>query len=447
MKLTKSLLAGIACLAVISCGGTGNTVDKSAAPAAEVITVSDQALGWASYTGTKDLTGKAVTPPSAKGTNGGEGGKIFTVKNRSEFLRAAKYGGKKVIFVEAMIDLTDTGNGTMVPSEATGSTPALDKYIAENTKGTVIECADYKEWKTKYTGAFNYSDDQYGDVAKVRDLINEKWRDLIIIYINSNTTIIGAGEGCGITGGGLYIKDASNVVIRNLEIRDCYNPFPAIESDDGINADFDAMTIRKSKYVWIDHCTFDTRFLPEDIAKDHYLTKDGTEVKWQVYDGLCDIVETNDFVTVSWCVVRNHDKTSLIGNSDKKVEDKLHQTITLDHNWYENCVQRLPMVRFATLHVVNCVYTNQKRYGIDCRKDSRIYSENNSFEKEINSRTPNKKGAFFDTGSENINRKDLDEKPVWNPKDFYNYKAQSAKDAKTSVMAKAGAGKLAVERQ
>ncbi len=446
MKFTKSLFAGLACFALLSCGGTNNAVKTAASKSDGIITVSDQALGWASYSGAKDLAGKSVTPPSAKGTNGGEGGKVIVVKNRNELLNAVNLKEKKIIYIEGMIDMTDTGDGSKVPSAATESTPALDKFIASNTKGTVIECADYKEWKTKYTAAFAYSEDQYGEVGKVRDIINEKWRDMIIVYVNSNTTIIGADENCGITGGGFYVKDADNVVIRNLEIHDCYNAFPKIENDDGINADFDAMTIRKSKYVWIDHCTFDTRFLPEDLEKDHYLTKDGTEVKWQVYDGLCDMVETNDFVTVSWCVVRNHDKTSLIGNSDKRVEDKLHQTITLDHNWYHNCVQRLPMVRFATLHVVNCVYTNQKRYGIDCRKDSRIYSENNSFEKEINSRTPNKKGAFYDTGSENLNRKELDKKPVWNPKDFYKYKAESAKDAKASVMAKAGAGKLKVVR-
>jgi len=103
-------------------------------------------------------------------------------------------------------------------------------------------------------------------------------------------------------------------------------------------------------------------------------------------------------------------------------------------------------VRYATLHIYNNVYTNQKKYGIDCRKDSRIYSECNSFEKEINSRTANKKGDFYDTGSVNLNRKDLDAKPVWNPSDYYKYKAQSAADAKKAVLANAGSGKLKVVR-
>jgi len=448
--MKKSILSVFVCAMLISCGSTGSVAVKESAETksdVQVISVNDAADGWASYTGTKDLSGASVVPPSSrKGTTGGAGGTVYVVKNRAELMAAASKKEKKVIYVEGVIDMTDTGSGTMIPSVVTGSTPVLDKFIADNTAGSVLPCANYKEWKEKYTGSFKYSEDQNGPVALLRDTINTKYRGIIELNVSSDTTIIGADENAQIIGGAVAIHKVKNVVVRNLKISDCYNPFPAVEEDDGLNADFDGITVRGSKYVWIDHCTLTTRFTPEDIATDHYNTKDGESVKWQVYDGLLDIVAANDFVTVSWCVLSNHDKTMLMGNSDKATADKNHQTVTLHHNQFDSCVQRLPMVRYATLHIYNNVYTNQKKYGIDCRKDSRIYSECNSFEKEINSRTANKKGDFYDTGSVNLNRKDLDAKPVWNPSDYYKYKAQSADAAKKAVLANAGSGKLKVVR-
>ena len=55
-----------------------------------------------------------------------------------------------------------------------------------------------------------------------------------------------------------------------------------------------------------------------------FKSKDGEMMKWQVHDGLLDITNESDFVTVSWCILRNHDKTQLIGSSDKKTGDANH---------------------------------------------------------------------------------------------------------------------------
>ncbi len=445
MKKTFLIIAAITCAAVFTACGSSN--DGGAAKASGFISADDVPEGWASYTGSKDLAGGAnAAPDAAKGTAGGAGAQnVITVSTRDELKAALTKGRSRIIYVKGIIDITDTGSGTLIPSTVDGTTSGLDAFVKENTAGSVLPAENYKDWKIKYTKTFNYTEDQYGPVGDLRNELNNKWRELITLNLKDNTTIIGLDENSGIRGGSWNIKGNKNIVIRNLTISDCYNPFPAIEDSDGLNALFDCISIQKSKYIWIDHCTIFSTYSREQIEKDKYETKDRRDVKWQVYDGLLDITNTNDFVTVSWCILRNHDKTMLIGNSDKKTEDKNHQTITLHHNWYDSCKQRLPFVRFATIHIYNNLYTNQTGTGIDRRKDCRIYSENNCFEEAARSVTPNTNGTMYDTGSLNIKTDNLTKTPEWKPSDYYKYKAEPAKTVRNSVMAGAGAGKLPVK--
>ena len=421
------------------------------AASSEQISADDTPVGWASYTGTKDLAGKDIVPPdSKKGTCGGFGGEVYTVKNRSEFLSAIRKDGKKIIYVDGVIDMTSlgrgAGRGTMLPSTYDGSTEKLDEFIESRTKDSVLPCKTYKEWKTKYTASFKYGEDEFGEVAILRNKLNRDWKTLIEIPVKSDTTIIGLNDKAEIRGGSVIIKNVRNVVIRNLILTECYNPFPKIEDSDGLNAEFDLVSIQSSKYVWIDHCTFDTKFSHSELEKDKYETKDRRDVYWRVYDGQCDITNTNDFITISWCIFKNHDKTMLIGNSDSKVADVNHQTITLHHNWFNNCKQRLPFVRFATIHIFNNLYTNQTGTGIDRRKDCKIYSEANSFEEEKRSITRNRYGTLFDKGSLNIDKDAVDSKPSWEPENYYSYKAEKASVVKNLVSKNAGAGKISVKQ-
>lgn len=437
MKILKSLAVAfaVACLALPLSAG-------------EVISANDAPLGWASYAGSKDLAGNEVTPPDAKiGTKGGAGSKVVvTVSDRESLLKALTMGESRIIYVKGLIDMTDTGKGSLLPRSATGSTVALDNLVKDLTAKTALPATSYADWKSKYTASFNYDEDQSGAVKDVRTKLNEYWRELTFLRVQNNTTIIGLDKDSGITGGSWSIKNVENIVIRNLDISNCYNPFPKIEAKDGLNADFDCISISGSKYIWIDHCTVYPLFSSDEIAGDKYKTKDGTEVKWQVYDGLCDITNTNDFVTVSWCIFRNHDKTMLIGNSDSKVADRNHQTITLHHNWYDSCTQRLPMVRFATLHIYNNLYTNTKSRGIDRRAECRIYSEANYFDNTEKSITTNTHGSLFDLGSYGIKTANLSKKAEWIPSDYYSYKADPASSVKKIVSQGAGSGKVEVRQ-
>ena len=411
------------------------------------ISATDRADGWASYGGKTDLSGNKVVPPSANGVNGGEGADVIvTVTNRDELVSALTKGKKRIIYVKGLIDMTDTGNGSLLPDTVNGSNPRLDALLKEKTAKTALPVNSYKEWKEKYTASFNYDENQSGKVGELRTELNNYWRELVYLRLLSNTTLIGLDENSGIVGGSVSIKNVENVIVRNLSFTNCYNPFPKIEKSDGLNADFDCVAIQGSKYVWVDHCFLSPKFTHKEVESDVYATKDGKKIKWQVYDGLCDITNTNDFVTISWCKFYNNDKTMLIGNSDKKFEDRLHQTVTLHHNWFDKCTQRLPMVRFATIHIYNNLYTNTESKGIDRRAECRIYSEANFFENMEKSVTSNTFGSMYDVGSKNIKTAGLSAKPEWLPSDYYSYKADAADSVEAIVKAGAGNGKVTVKK-
>jgi len=413
--------------------GTPSEPDNPPTDLEKAIRVTDVPTGWASYTGTKDLAGGSVTPPT---NYGGNGGSVVTVSTRSDLQNYAKKGNY-VIYIDGMIDMTDG----MLPSKASESTTALDNWI--KSKSSVA--TSLKTWKTYYAGGNTNSADESGDYKKNRQTLANAWSSLITINVESNTTIIGLTNESGVKGGCFKIGAKSNVVMRNLIIQDAYDPFPQIEKGDGFNANYDAIEISGgSKYIWIDHCTFRDTISKTDSDFDTVTLSDGVEKKYQVFDGLCDIKQASDFITVSYCKFMDHDKTQLIGHSSSYTDDTNHQTITLHNNYYLNCGQRLPMVRFATIHIYNNYYdtdgTGRKNsYCIGLRENNKVYAENNYF----GNVTPvsNSQGSYYFTGNYGY---DNTGSAAWTPSSYYTYTPLSAEDAKADVIENAGAGKLPV---
>lgn len=151
------------------------------------------------------------------------------------------------------------------------------------------------------------------------------------IYINSNKTIIGSEN--SLLRGSFYIKDARNIIIRNLTIQG-----PGAIDVNGP----DCITIDNSTNVWLDHL-------------DIY---DGQ-------DGNLDIVNGSNYITVSWCKFHytsasiNHKLSTLIGNSDDNIFDRGKLKTTMIYNWWAEGVEsRMPRVRFGQVHVVNNLYTS-----------------------------------------------------------------------------------------
>jgi pectate lyase len=163
--------------------------------------------------------------------------------------------------------------------------------------------------------------------------------------VNSNKSILGVGSGSGLSGGGLNLSDVSNVIIRNLVLR---------------NADDDSINVQTSAHnIWIDH---------NDLSNGH--------------DGLVDIKRGSDFVTVSWNHFHNHDKTALLGHDDGNgSQDIGHLRVTYHHNWFDGTTQRHPRVRFGNpVHVYNNYYNGNSGYGVASTCNAGVLVERNYFE-------------------------------------------------------------------
>ena len=167
--------------------------------------------------------------------------------------------------------------------------------------------------------------------------------------VASNKTVLGSGASSGITGGGLNLSGVRNVIIRNLVFKNA--------SDDSINVQSGTTN------VWIDH---------NDLSNG--------------YDGLIDIKRGSDFITVSWNHLHDHDKSMLLGHDDANgAEDTGHLRVTYHHNYFRNCDQRGPRVRFGNpVHVYNNYYYNSGTYGVATTCNAGVYVERNYFENTPN---------------------------------------------------------------
>ncbi|MPY50845.1 pectate lyase family protein [Streptomyces acidicola] len=237
------------------------------------------------------------------------------------------------------------------------------------------------------------------------------------VDIGSNTTVLGVGSSSGFTGGGLRIKGATNVVVRNLNISKPVAP------SDGI-------TVQESTKVWIDHNSFSA---DRDHDKDYY-------------DGLLDINHGSDYVTVSWNTFKDHFKGSLVGHSDNNSsEDTGHLKVTYHHNEFDNVYSRIPSLRFGTGHFYNN-YVNGADTACHSRMGSQMLVENNVFRSTKIAVTTNRSSDI--DGYANLRGNDLGgaATEVSQVGSFtsppYSYTAESASSVVASVTSGAGAGKL-----
>ncbi len=460
-KITIIIVFFVVLTATGSCktatGEAGNDSSSNSGNTASTCTISagDAPTGWANCIRTSDLAGNSVTPPdSTKGTTGGYGGTAVTVNSRSDLIKYAEKGNY-IIYVNGIIDMS---NG-LLPDSAAGTTDALDSFIRANTAGSYATLA---AWKSAYGSACSADADESGTLAEIRSRLSSTYGSTIKLIPASNTTIIGLTSKSGIKGGTIQISSVSNVVIRNLIIQDAFDPFPQHEKNDGFNANWDCIQIQSSRYIWIDHCTLQDTIASSDNDFDHvavqatYGSSCTTGEKWQVFDGLCDIKKASDFITVSYCKFYNHDKTSLIGHSDSYTGDTNHQTITLHHNYYLNCRQRLPMVRFATIHIYNNYYETDSSsersnsYAVGIRRNSRIVAENNYFGSGICYSFKDSYGTLYTSGNTDNSIKgctsEISSSMPWTPANYYTYTLDSASDLNTSIPSNAGAGVWAVSR-
>ncbi|MEY2594595.1 MAG: hypothetical protein RI972_2284 [Pseudomonadota bacterium] len=203
----------------------------------------------------------------------------------------------------------------------------------------------------------------------------------VIIPVPSRTTLMGWGPGATLVNGGLALVRVQDVIIRNLHIRDAYDHFPAWDPKDNghgeWNSEFDNITLRYAERVWIDHCTLDDGDRP-DSAEPTLMGR-----RMQRHDGLLDITRGSNHVTVSWNHFRHHDKTSLVGGSDRHTEDEGRLKVTYHHNHWEETKDRAPRVRYGQVHVYNNLYVVRDSasfgYSIGLGFQSAVISHNNAW--------------------------------------------------------------------
>ena len=104
-----------------------------------------------------------------------------------------------------------------------------------------------------------------------------------------------------------------------------------------------------------------------------------------MHDGLVDVTNESDLVTVSWNLLANHDKAMLFGSSDSAVADRGKLRVTLHHNLFHDLGQRVPRVRYGQVHVYNNQYSMTRDgaatygYSWGAGVESQIYAQNNHF--------------------------------------------------------------------
>lgn len=151
------------------------------------------------------------------------------------------------------------------------------------------------------------------------------------IRVGSNKSVLGVDSSSGLTGFGLFIRDAKNIIVQNL----------AISKVPTGDAGGDAIGVQSSTNIWLDHL---------DLSSDQNSGKD-------FYDGLADFSHGADYLTVSNTYFHDHYKASLVGHSDNNgSEDKGKLRITYANNYFKNINSRMPLLRFGTAHVFNSVF-------------------------------------------------------------------------------------------
>lgn len=223
-----------------------------------------------------------------------------------------------------------------------------------------------------------------GEQESARQRSRTRQNARVLLNIPPNTTIVGVPN----TIPAKFLQSSliiasDNVIIRNIEFVDAFDYFPKWDPTDGSlgnwNSIYDAITIKGGSHVWIDHCTFSDGDNIDANFPSYY------DRPYQHHDGLLDINDAANYVTISYNYFHTHDKTMIIGGSDGATGDEGNLKVTLHHNYFKNVMQRAPRARFGEIHIYNNYYEGSTSSGEDYRYSyswgvgyrSKIFAENN----------------------------------------------------------------------
>ncbi|MFD3623536.1 polysaccharide lyase family 1 protein [Streptomyces sp. NPDC058698] len=195
----------------------------------------------------------------------------------------------------------------------------------------------------------------HGNTTKVSGDSCSTAADKIELKQISNVTIVGVGNGAVFDQLGIHIRESSNIIIQNVTVRNVKKSgSPTSNGGDAIGMESDV------RNVWVDHTT---------------LEASGGESEG--YDGLFDMKDNTQYVTLSYSTLRNSGRGGLVGSSES---DRSNGYITFHHNLYENIDSRTPLLRGGIAHIYNNHYKNLNESGINSRAGARAKVDNNYFE-------------------------------------------------------------------
>ena len=331
---------------------------------------------------------------------------VHLVRNRAELVAAlqpheAQSNRPRIVKVLGRIDLSVADDGRPL---------GADDYRAPGFSWAAYAAAyDPASWGRKPPA---------GPLEDARLASAKAQAARVVIAVPSRTTLIGWGPGAALVNGGLALMRVQDIIIRNLHISDAYDHFPAWDPKDNghgeWNADYDNITLRQAERVWVDHCTLDDGQRP-DAAEPLLLGR-----PMQRHDGLLDMTRASSHITVSWTHFRHHDKTSLVGGSDRHTDDEGRLKVTYHHNLWEQTKARSPRVRFGQVHLYNNLYLVHQakgfEYSIGLGFRSAVYSQHNAWQVPADVPSgrllmPYRGDAFEDHGS-TVNGRSVDLRAV-----------------------------------
>lgn len=249
-----------------------------------------------------------------------------------------------------------TGSATGYATQNGGTSGGAGGQTVRATTGTQIHAAlcSRAASNTPITieveGTINH-----GNTAKVSGDSCNTAAGVIELKQISNVTLVGVGSGAVFDQLGIHIRESSNIIIQNVTVRNVKKSgSPTSNGGDAIGMESDV------RNVWVDHAT---------------LLASGGESEG--YDGLFDMKDNTQYVTLSYSILRNSGRGGLIGSSES---DLSNGYVTFHHNRYENIDSRAPLLRGGTAHAYNNHYLSLNESGINSRAGAKAKVDNNYFE-------------------------------------------------------------------
>jgi pectate lyase len=248
-----------------------------------------------------------------------------------------------------------TGGVTGYATQNGGTTGGAGGQTVRATTGTAIHAALCGRASSstpiiiEVSGTINH-----GNTTKVSGDSCNTAADKIELKEISNITIIGVGGGAVFDQLGIHIRDARNIIIQNVTVRNVKKSgSPTSNGGDAIGME---SSVRN---IWVDHVT---------------LEASGGESEG--FDGLFDMKDDTQYVTLSYSILRNSGRGGLVGSSESDLSNGF---ITYHHNLYENIDSRTPLLRGGIAHIYNNHYVSLHESGINSRAGARAKVDNNYF--------------------------------------------------------------------